>query len=72
MSDSADVLVIGGGMAGVSVAALLAEERSVIVLEQESGLGWHATGRSAAVLLPTYGNAVLRRLTTARKNSAPL
>lgn len=50
-----DFLVIGGGIAGISVAARLAALGSVIVLEAESALAWHASGRSAALYEPQYG-----------------
>lgn len=43
-----DVAIIGGGMAGLSLACFLAPHRSVAVLEQENALGYHSTGRSAA------------------------
>jgi D-arginine dehydrogenase len=64
---SVDVAVIGGGMAGMSVAAELAGARSVAVLEQEGELGHHATGRSAAMLLESYGNGRVRALTRASR-----
>ena len=50
-----DFLVIGGGIAGISVAARLSDLGHVTVLEAESGLGYHASGRSAAVFEQTYG-----------------
>jgi len=50
-----DFLVIGGGIAGISVAARLAALGSVIVLEAEPALAYHASGRSAAVYEPQYG-----------------
>lgn len=59
----ADVIVVGGGMAGVSVASELATDHSVILLEAEDGLGHHATGRSAAMFLATYGGPDVRALT---------
>ncbi|WP_242222058.1 NAD(P)/FAD-dependent oxidoreductase [Shinella zoogloeoides] len=43
-----DIAIIGGGIAGISLAYFLAPHRSVAVLEQESALGYHSTGRSAA------------------------
>ncbi|MEO7170751.1 MAG: FAD-dependent oxidoreductase, partial [Sphingomonas sp.] len=43
-----DFLVIGGGIAGASVAAALADEASVTLLEAEEQPGYHSTGRSAA------------------------
>ncbi|MBV7393790.1 NAD(P)/FAD-dependent oxidoreductase [Mameliella sediminis] len=58
----ADILVIGGGMAGVSVAARMAAEARVALLEAEANLGYHATGRSAAIFIRNYGNATLRAL----------
>lgn len=68
MSETADILVIGGGMAGISAAARLSGEARVIVLEQEDTIGSHSTGRSAAMFVLNYGNAVLRSLNAA---SAP-
>ncbi len=59
----ADVIVIGAGMAGASVAALLAERRRVLLLEAEERVGYHATGRSAALFSEIYGNRSIRALT---------
>jgi D-arginine dehydrogenase len=50
-----DFLIIGGGIAGISAAARLAAQGSVAVLEAESALGYHASGRSAALYEPHYG-----------------
>ena len=44
----ADVLVVGGGIAGASVGYFLSERRTVVLLEREAGFGYHSTGRSAA------------------------
>ena len=60
-----DFLIIGGGIAGVSVAAELAPHGRTLVLEQESALGYHATGRSAAIVVLDYGAPPLRALTQA-------
>lgn len=57
-----DVIVIGGGIAGASSAAALAESRRVLLLEREGQPGYHTTGRSAALLTPFYGNATVRAL----------
>jgi D-arginine dehydrogenase len=62
-----DVAVIGAGMAGASVAAEIARERSVIVLEAEPVTGRHSTGRSAASYLPSYGSGAVRALTVASR-----
>lgn len=50
-----DFLVIGGGIAGLSAAARLSHLGSVSVLEAETGLGYHASGRSAAMFDQLYG-----------------
>ncbi len=62
-----DVLVIGGGMAGVSIAAELAADRRVAVLDMEATLAFHTTGRSAAMYLETYGGPPIRALTVASR-----
>ena len=58
-----DVIVIGGGIAGVSAGASLAAKQKVLVIEAESQPGYHASGRSAAYFAPAYGTAAVRRLT---------
>src|ERR1700677_3922062 len=63
----ADILVIGAGIAGASVAAHLAETRSVILVEREERPGYHSTGRSAALFTEIYGNASIRALTRASR-----
>lgn len=60
-----DFLVIGAGIAGISAAARLSHLGSVTVLEAEDGLGYHTSGRSAAVFDMAYGLAstkVLNRI----------
>ncbi|WP_344413757.1 FAD-dependent oxidoreductase [Pseudonocardia ailaonensis] len=58
-----DVIVIGGGIAGASVAYELAADRAVLLLEAEDSLALHSTGRSAATSIPGHGSAVFRALT---------
>ena len=60
-----DYIVIGGGMAGCSVAYFLSGHARVLVLERELQPGYHTTGRSAASYTTVYGNAVIRGLTIA-------
>jgi len=62
---AADVVVVGAGIAGAGVAFELARHCRVILLEAEEQPGYHTTGRSAAVYLKGYGNAVIRDLTAA-------
>ena len=63
-----DVVVIGGGIAGASVAARLAKEGSVLLVDMEERLGHHTTGRSAALFILSYGNADVRALTRASRS----
>ncbi|PVA11592.1 glycerol-3-phosphate dehydrogenase [Pelagivirga sediminicola] len=59
---TADIIVIGGGIAGISAAAEMAKSAKVLVLEAEAQPGYHSTGRSAAIYIRNYGNAVLRAI----------
>jgi len=60
-----DFIVVGAGMAGASVAAALASTARVALIEAERQPGFHATGRSAALFVPSYGSAAFRALTRA-------
>jgi len=60
-----DFLVIGGGIAGISTAARLSALGSVAVLEGEDALGYHASGRSAALFEENYGAPSVVALNTA-------
>lgn len=62
-----DVVVVGAGMSGASVAYELAQCHRVLLLEREPRPGYHSTGRSAALFIATYGHEVpaLRLLTRA-------
>jgi len=52
-----DIIVIGGGIAGISAAARLSHDAQVTLLEAESALAYHASGRSAALFEENYGSA---------------
>jgi D-arginine dehydrogenase len=67
-SEHFDICVIGGGLAGLSAAAALAALYKVVLVEREPHLGFHATGRSAALFAETYGNAAVRALTRASRD----
>ncbi|HTT43127.1 MAG TPA: FAD-dependent oxidoreductase [Steroidobacteraceae bacterium] len=60
-----DFIVIGAGMAGVSVADALAGSGNVALLEAEAQPGYHTTGRSAALFAPNYGSESFAALTRA-------
>jgi D-arginine dehydrogenase len=68
ISSQPDILVIGGGIAGASAAAELAGTHRVTLLEGEDALGFHSTGRSAAMFSETYGNRAIRALTRASRD----
>jgi D-arginine dehydrogenase len=60
-----DVIVVGAGMAGASLAAEIAGEASVLILEAEDQAGYHSTGRSAAFWSESYGGPLIQPLTSA-------
>ncbi len=60
-----DVIIVGAGMAGASLAAELAPHRRVLMLESEAAPGYHATGRSAAFWSECYGGPGVQSLTKA-------
>jgi D-arginine dehydrogenase len=60
-----DVIVIGAGIAGASLAHFLAPHARVAVVEREAQPGYHSTGRSAAYFAPSYGPPQVRALTRA-------
>jgi len=61
----ADILVVGAGIAGASLAAELAPYARVVIIEAESQPGYHSTGRSAAFWSESYGGPQVKPLTTA-------
>lgn len=60
-----DFLIIGGGIAGTSAAARLSELGHVVLLEMEEALGYHASGRSAAMFEENYGTPAVVALNKA-------
>ncbi|HEY3785978.1 MAG TPA: FAD-binding oxidoreductase [Steroidobacteraceae bacterium] len=64
---SADVVIIGGGIAGAGAAYEIAAFADVVLLERESVCGYHATARSAASFTENYGHPVVRRLAMASR-----
>ena len=60
-----DVIIVGGGIAGASLGAAIAERRTTLMIEAESVCGYHSTGRSAAFYLESYGGQEVARLTAA-------
>ena len=61
-------MVIGGGIAGVSAAARFAQRSETILLERESALGYHSSGRSATFYHFGIGDDAVRGLTAASRH----
>lgn len=59
--------MVGGGIAGVSVAAALAPHAEVTLVETEASLAYHTTGRSAALYFENYGAVPIRPLSRASR-----
>lgn len=59
-----DVAIVGAGMAGAGLAAALAGEARVLLLEAEERPGYHSTGRSAAFWSESYGGPQIQPLTS--------
>ncbi|HXJ83878.1 MAG TPA: FAD-binding oxidoreductase [Candidatus Methylomirabilis sp.] len=56
MASTADVIVIGGGVNGVSIAHALAQRRVKVVLVEKGALASGASGRSSALVRMHYTN----------------
>ncbi|MBE7940648.1 MULTISPECIES: FAD-dependent oxidoreductase [Ramlibacter] len=65
--ESFDIVIAGAGIAGASLAHALAGRRRVLLLEREPQPGYHATGRSAAMFMESYGPPQVRALTRASR-----
>lgn len=63
-----DVAIIGGGIAGLSLAYFLSPHRSLAVLERETALGYHSTGRSAAEFVLRYNAPEICQLAAIAKD----
>ncbi len=53
-SHTCDVCVVGGGIAGTAAALHLAERGFEVILLEAQQLGWGASGRSGAQVLPGF------------------
>jgi D-arginine dehydrogenase len=64
MTERFEVVIVGAGIAGASLAHFLAERglTDILLIEREMQPGYHATGRSAAVLAELDPNSVVQQL----------
>lgn len=60
-----DILIIGGGIAGTSVGARLAPHAKVTIIEAESAIAYHSSGRSMALYEANYGMSTTMELARA-------
>lgn len=65
MADAFDIVIVGGGIAGVSLAAALAPHARIAVLEREARPGCHATSRASPITMTSYGPMPMKALTAA-------
>ena len=61
------IVIIGAGIAGLAAASRLSADAKVTVLERETHVGYHASGRSAAMFEENYGNDTVRALNRASR-----
>jgi D-arginine dehydrogenase len=54
MTHHFDIVIVGAGIAGISLASRIASHRKVLLLEMEYASPYHATARSAALKDPIY------------------
>ncbi|MEJ2408645.1 MAG: FAD-binding oxidoreductase [Novosphingobium sp.] len=60
-----DIVIVGAGMAGASLAATVGTRARLLMIEAEDRPGYHTTGRSAAFWTESYGGPGVRPLTAA-------
>jgi D-arginine dehydrogenase len=58
-----DFAVIGAGIAGLAAAGALSRHGRVALIEQEAQPCYHASGRSAAIFVRSYGSPAVQALT---------
>jgi len=58
-------MIVGGGIAGASLASAIAGRRKTLLIEAESQPGYHSTGRSAAFWHEGYGGPLVAPLSRA-------
>ena len=59
------LVIVGGGIAGLSCGACAAADFEITVLEAEMQPGYHSSGRSAAVYIEAFMNETIHALSLA-------
>jgi len=68
-NEHADVIIVGGGIAGATAAFHVSEAgQTVLLLEQEAELAHHTTSRSAAIYVEHEGGPTAQRLSAASRS----
>lgn len=62
-TNDVDVLIVGGGIAGLSLASELAGRCRLALVEAEPSLAYHTSARSAQQIIPSYGPPPVQELT---------
>ncbi len=65
--ETADFVIIGGGIAGAAAAYELSAHGETLLVERERIAGYHTTGRSAALLTEAWEHGAVRDLTSASR-----
>ena len=63
-----DIIIIGSGIAGISLGSIISKERKVAIIEKDKQLSYHSTGRSFAFFIESYGNNAIIELTKTEKD----
>lgn len=71
MQQRVDVAIIGGGIAGLALAAALEGRATSVLVEAEQQVAYHTSSRSAQQMQPTYGPVEIRALTRATLGMMP-
>lgn len=64
-SDIYDFVIVGAGIAGLSLAYRISGRGRTLLIEAESQPGYHSSGRSAAMFMESYGTPTIQALTRA-------